>query len=200
MPRSAIGLEGFRDEIERRIALRHTHRQILSWLAGNGLIISKNTLSSRVMAWNASRRTRTAANTPALVAAINTAFYTTSHNDVAIAENITAQGIPTTPNQVEEIRLNHGWRRRANNDDQLAEARALTFSLVEKALKEGVVRCYGRGLFKTYLRLTYRYQARDNDVRDALAHLDTRGTESRRRGPDKGRKEGEFIILKPDWL
>jgi hypothetical protein len=90
MPRSAIDLEGFRDEIERRIALRHTHRQILSWLAGNGLIISKNALSSRVMAWNASRRTRTAANTPALVAAIDTAFHMTSYNDVTIAENITA--------------------------------------------------------------------------------------------------------------
>jgi hypothetical protein len=107
MPRSAIDLEGFRDEIERRIALRHTHRQILSWLAGNGLIISKNTLSSRVVAWNASRRTRTAANTPALVAAIGTAFHTISYNDGIIAENITAQGIPTTFNQVEEIRLNH---------------------------------------------------------------------------------------------
>ena len=79
------------------------------------------------MAWDASRRTRTAAQNPALVAAIDTAFHTTSHNDLTIIENITSQGIPITRNQVEEIRLTHGWRRRANNDDQLAEARALTF-------------------------------------------------------------------------
>jgi hypothetical protein len=157
MPRPRIDLDAFRDEIERRIAQKHTHPQILSWLAGKGVIISKNTFSSRIVAWDASRRTRTAAQNPALVAAIDTAFHTTSHNDLTIAENITSQGIPTTRNQVEEIRLTHGWRRRANNDDQLAEARALTFSLIKKALKEGVVRCYGRGLFKIYLRLIYRH-------------------------------------------
>jgi hypothetical protein len=45
-----------------------------------------------------------------------------------IADNITAQGISTTRNQVEEIRLKNGWRRRANNEEQLAEMRALTFT------------------------------------------------------------------------
>jgi hypothetical protein len=82
----------------------------------------------------------------------------------------------------------------------LAEARALTFSLIKKTLKEGVVRCYGKGLFRIYLRLIYRYQTRDNDVRNALIYLDTRDIESRRRGSDKGCKKEEFIISKPDWL
>jgi hypothetical protein len=200
MPHPRADLNAFRDEIKRRIAQKHTHRQILNWLAGNGLIISKNTLSSRVMAWNTSRRIRTAGTNTTLIEAIKIAFHTTNHNDQTITDNITTQGIPTTRNQVERIRLKHSWQRRANNDDQLAEVKAHTFFLIRKALEEGVVRYYGRGLLKTYLRLIYHHQARDNDVRDALAHLDTRGTESRRKGPDKGRKGEEFITPGPDWL
>jgi hypothetical protein len=59
MPRPRKDLDAFRDEIERRIASKHTHRQIRSWLAGEGLIISKDTLQSRCVAWEATRRTRT---------------------------------------------------------------------------------------------------------------------------------------------
>jgi hypothetical protein len=78
--------------------------------------------------------------------------------------------------------------------------RAETFALTKQALHEGVVRCYGRGLLRTYLRIKYRHNAREDDVRDAIATLDTPGTESRRKGPDKGRKESEFITPGPDWL
>jgi hypothetical protein len=200
MPRPRIDLDAYRDEIERRIAQKHTHPQILSWLAGKDLIISKNTLSTRIAAWDASRRTRTAGTNTTLIEAVDIAFHTTNHDDQTITDNINAQGIPTTRNQVEEIRLRHGWRRRANNDDQLAEIRAVTFALTKQALQEEVVRCYGRGLLRTYLRIKYRHNAREDDVRDAITTLNTRGTESRRKGPDKGRKGGEFIIPGPDWL
>jgi hypothetical protein len=37
-----------------------------------------------------------------LVSAIDMAYHTTNHSDNTIAENITAQGIPTTMNQVKE--------------------------------------------------------------------------------------------------
>jgi hypothetical protein len=63
-----------------------------------------------------------------------------------------------------------------------------------------VVRCYDRGLLRTYLRVTHRRQARDDDVRDALSTLDTAGTESRRKGPNKSREGGEYITPGPDWL
>jgi hypothetical protein len=36
MPRPRIDLDTYRDEIERRIAQKHTHPQILSWLAAKG--------------------------------------------------------------------------------------------------------------------------------------------------------------------
>jgi hypothetical protein len=44
MPRPRKDLDAFRDEIERRIASKDTHRQIRSWLAGEGLVVSKGTL------------------------------------------------------------------------------------------------------------------------------------------------------------
>jgi hypothetical protein len=135
---------------------------------------------------------RTAGTNATLIEAVESAFHTTNHGDQTIADNITAQGIPTTRKQVEEIRLKNGWRRRANNEDQLAEMRAETFALTKQALHEGVVRCYGRGLLRTYLHIKYRHNAREDDVRDAIATLDIPGTESRRKGPDKGRKGGEL--------
>src|SRR3954447_15876844 len=63
-----------------------------------------------------------------------------------------------------------------------------TFTLVEQALREGVVHCYGRGLLRTYLRVKFHRNAREDDVRDALAMLDAAGTESPRRGPNKRRQ------------
>ena len=112
------------------------------------------------------------------MSAIEAAFHTTHHDDEVIAQNITAQGLPTTRNQVREIRLAHSWRRRNDNDSQSANLRQETFTLVEQALRQGVVRCYGRGLLRAYLRIKFRHNAREDDVRDALAMLDAAGTES----------------------
>lgn len=200
MPRPRKDLDQFREEIERRIANHDTQTQIRSWLARNGLTVSKNTLSKRVVAWEASRSTRIAPSQPALVSAIEAAFHTTYHDDGEIAANITAQGLPTTRNQVKEIRLAHNWRRLNQTDAQLAEQRSTTFGLVEQALQQGVVRCYGRGLMRTYLRVAHHHHAREDDVRDALAMLDDAGTASRRKGPNRRRKGGEFITPGPDWL
>jgi hypothetical protein len=108
MPRPRIDLDTYRDEIERRIAQKHTHPQILSWLAGKGIIINKNTFSSRIIDWDTSRRTRTAGTNTTLIEAVEIVFHTTNYNNQTIADNINAQGIPTTRNQVEEIRLRHG--------------------------------------------------------------------------------------------
>jgi hypothetical protein len=56
---------------------------------------------------------------------------------------------------------------------------------VGQALNDGITRCYGRGLLRTYLRVKYHHHARENDVRDALTQLDIEGTESRRKEPNK---------------
>jgi hypothetical protein len=88
-------LDAFRDDVERRIASKHTHRQIRSWLAGEGLTVSKGTLQSRCVAWEATRRTRTAGTAPTLIEAVEAAFHTTDYNDQTIADNITATGFST---------------------------------------------------------------------------------------------------------
>jgi hypothetical protein len=71
---------------------------------------------------------------------------------------------------------------------------------VEQALRQGVIRCYGRGLLRAYLRIKFHHNAREDDVRDALAMLDAAGTSSRRKGPDKGQQRGEFLTPGLDWL
>jgi hypothetical protein len=38
--------------------------------------------------------------------------------------------------QIKKARLAHNWRRRSNNDAQLANARAETFALVAQALQQ----------------------------------------------------------------
>jgi len=198
MPRPAIELDVYRTEIERRIANKDTQGQIRRWLASRGVRISKNTLSTRVVAWEASRRTRTAASDPSLIAAVEQEFFTTHHDDQTIADAITAQGLSTTRNQVEEIRLSQGWRRR-HRGNAVAEARAETFARVQAALQEGACRCYGRRFLQSYLRLN-GHIAREDDVRDALAHFDPQGTEARRRGPSRRQPGGEFIVPGPDFL
>ena len=77
-----------------------------------------------------------------LISKIDTAYHTTHHRDQTIADNISGSGTPTTRNQVKRIRLAHNWRRRGDDDDQLAASRAETFTLVEQALQQGAVRCF----------------------------------------------------------
>ena len=66
MPRSQIEPDEPRDEIERRIALKHTQPETLNRLAQQGAIISRNTLSTRVNAW-ATDRSKTASSDARLV-------------------------------------------------------------------------------------------------------------------------------------
>ena len=117
MPRTQIELDQYRDEIERRIALKHTQPQILNWLARNGAIISRNTLSTQVNIWATDRANRTASSDALLVAAVDTAFHTSQHSDQTIANNLTATGLTIIYRQIKRVRLANRWRRRANNDN-----------------------------------------------------------------------------------
>lgn len=200
MPRTPIDLEPFRHEIQYRINAGDSQTQIREWLVTKGISIGRTVFSERINSWKISRRTPTLTSNPTLISAIETAFHTTTHDDQTIAHNLFRQGIFTTQNQVKIIRLAQGWRRRSNDEVQLAIKREETFSLIKKALQQGECRCYGRGLLKTYLKVKYCHNARDDDVRDALAHFDQKGTESRRPGPKKSHFNGQFITPGPDWL
>jgi hypothetical protein len=49
-----------------------------------------------------------------------------------------------------------------------------------------------------YLCIKYRYNTREDNVRNTIIIFNIPGTESRREGPNKGRKGGEFVIPGPD--
>jgi len=117
-------LDEFRAEIEPRIASGQNHKEIRSWLATQGVQISKNTFSTRCIAWEPRPRSKSAGSTPVLVSAVEGAFHTTRHDDETITGNINAQGIPTPQSQVKKVRLAHGWRRRGNNDGRRGQPRA----------------------------------------------------------------------------
>lgn len=84
---------------------------------------------------------------------------------------------------MQEVRLQHGWCKRAANDAQIAEQRSETFDLVRQELNKGRVRLYRRELVITHLRTHRGYRAREDDVRDALRRLDGQGTTTRKPGP-----------------
>jgi hypothetical protein len=198
MPRPAVDLEPYRDEIERRLLQNHQgHAEVLAWLETEGVTIALNTLRRRCKDWGTTRRALT--SDAAVIAQVEELYFSTHKDDEAIASALHIQGLHTSARQVREIRMTNGWLHRAGDATQLAQQRTETFARVHAALQEGTCRCYGRGFLQSYLRLN-GYIAREDDVRDAIAFYDAQGTQARRRGPDKRRRNGEFITPGPDFL
>lgn len=178
MPPPPIELEPFRHEIEYRINAGDTQTQIREWLVTKGVSIGQTVFFERINSWKISKRASTLASDPTLISAIKTAFHTSADDDQIVAHKLISQGIFTTQNQVQTVCLAQGWRRRSNDEEQLALKREETFSLIKKAFQEGECHCYSRELLKTYLKVKYHHNARDDDVRDALAYLNQKRTES----------------------
>jgi len=178
MPRPLTNLEPFREDIQRRILIqKQSQEEILKWLKGKNIHCSKRSLIRRCKEWEASRWTTSSPSNSSLLEAIQNAFNTTFDSDEAIAQKLNSQGLQTTPNQVQEIRLKYGWRRRAANAEQLEAQRTETFTRVKGLLKEGSIRQNGREFVQTTLRVEQHYQAREDDVRDALKAFDPKGIE-----------------------
>lgn len=142
MPRLKINLEPYRHEIESQIESGNTQTEIREWLSTKGIHISKNAFSRQISRWKISRRTFTPAKNALLISAIKRAFHTTKYDDETIAQYISSQGIPTSQNQVKEIRLAQGWQRRGNDNNQLSEKRAQTFLLIKEVVT--TIKAYGR--------------------------------------------------------
>ena len=129
-PRPRKELDEFKAEIQLQFAEGQSYNDIRRWLAGKGVRISKTTLCSRVVEWQGKTAT-TLSSDINLVSEVDSAFHATHHDDKTIAANVNAIGIPTTHRQVKRIRLAHGWRRRSDTNDQLADSRAETFALAQ---------------------------------------------------------------------
>ena len=56
MPRPEVNLDRLRPEIEQRIILRkQSHKEVLAWLAIQGIVINRKTLQRRIIQWGISR-------------------------------------------------------------------------------------------------------------------------------------------------
>jgi hypothetical protein len=199
MPRTAVDLSKFRTQIERRLLIHHhTQKDVLNWLKTVGVSVTIDQLKARCKEWGFSRRGAT--TDPAVLEQVHDRFHTTTEDDSTIATKLGAQGLSISARQVKELRLQHGWRRRAGTDEQVKEQRADTFQMVQQELEEGTIRAYGRELVQTHLRIHHAHRAREDDVRDALRKLDSKGTAARKPGPKKRKRDGEYIVRGPDWL
>lgn len=74
----------------------------------------------------------TTAGTDTIIRGINNEFQSAVHNDSAIANTLVANGIDTTPNQVQEVRLKHGWSRRLPTSSLQSNARRLLKSFHQR--------------------------------------------------------------------
>ena len=93
---------------------------------------------------------------------ISSLFHTTTDNDTAIAQRLTAQGIPLSARQVKDARLLQGWRRRNNKEEQQQLHRQSTADMIADRLAEGTARNYGRNYIITALRVNGHRARRDN--------------------------------------
>ena len=60
MPRSAVNLYRFRNEIENQLLVQHrTQKEVLSWLASEGVPITIDILKARCREWGFTRRNAT---------------------------------------------------------------------------------------------------------------------------------------------
>ena len=176
MPRPALDLDRYRDEIERRVLVqKQRHKDIVKWLEEQGCKTTTQTLVRRCRDWGASRRPSVPSDDPDLIAAIREEFMSTFDNDATISKALKSRGIHTSRNQVNEIRLKQGWHRRSNDAADRAEAKRETFNRVKQAIDEGIVRPHNREAIRKALVTHYHYHAREGDVREALKVLNPEG-------------------------
>jgi hypothetical protein len=181
MPRPPIDLDKYRDEIERRVLVqKQRHKDIVKWLAEQGCQTTTQTLLRRCRLWGASRRPTVSSDDPLLIAAIQEQFSSTFDNDSTISKTLNARGIQTSRNQVNEIRLKHGWHRRTIDEGDRAEAKRETFNMVKQAIDEGIVRPHNREAIRKALMNHYHYHAREGDVREALKVLNPESITARK--------------------
>jgi hypothetical protein len=178
----------------------YTHEEVLSELEEKGVTISRATLKRQLQAWGLSRRRTKVGLSDELAERVNWLFHHTLLSDAQIASKIIEDdGLETSENQVQEIRLLFGWQRRHNTADKSTQQAAETQTLVQNLLYTGPGRSYGRRWAATYLRHQFGHRARDLDVANALRLFDPSGVTSRLPNMRKERLD-DYITEGPDYL
>lgn len=136
MPRTAVDIDRFREENEKRLLLNHhTQKEVVDWLQAEGVSITVPILKKRCKDCGFSRRD--ASTDLTILNRVRDRFHTTTEDDSTIATTLSAEGSHISARQVKRLRLASGWRRRAANSEQMAEQLAETFETVQQELDEG---------------------------------------------------------------
>jgi hypothetical protein len=177
-----------------------THKQVLDWLANEGIQCTLRTLERRLQQWGVRREAATAEVTDELAERVNYLFHHNLYSDSQIASKIIEEdGLQTSARQVKEIRLLFGWQRRYNTASSSTQQETVTQTLVQDLLHTGPGRSYGRRWAITYLRHQFGHRARQYDVANAQRLFDPQGVASRVPGMRKKRLEN-YITAGPDYL
>src|SRR5438045_8558937 len=108
MPRPEVNLDHLRPEIEQRIILRkQSHKEVLAWLATQGIVINRKTLQRRIIQWGISRHGSAAHETA--VASGESALRYTQKDETASARDLNAEGRKSKARTVPSIRMGKGW-------------------------------------------------------------------------------------------
>jgi hypothetical protein len=108
---SHLQVDDFQLQITHMKRDGHTHNQVLSWLRDQGVIIGITSLKERLQIWGVRRSTRVRFSDE-LAERVNWLFHHTLLSDSQIASKIADEdGLETTENQGQEIRLLFGWER-----------------------------------------------------------------------------------------
>jgi hypothetical protein len=195
-----LTIDHFQPQLSRLKEEGLTNKQLLNWLLEEeGIQCTLRTLKRRLQQWGVRRNAVTQVPiTDELAERVNYLFHHSLLSDSQIAIKIAEEdGLQTSANQVQEIRLLFGWHRQNLTPTQSTAQQQLTQQYVGQ-LVAGEGRSFGRRWAITYLRRR-GYRARQLDVADALKLFDPEGVARRVPGLRKKRLEN-YITAGSDYL
>jgi hypothetical protein len=131
MLRSAVDIDRFRPQIEKKLLVEHrTQKDVVTWLGTRGISLTVGRLKQQCKPWGVSRRG--AAADERTVEQVHRRFHTTTEDDATIAKKLSSEGLSITARQIKDLRLQRHWRRKASNDTQIKEQRAGALEIVQQ--------------------------------------------------------------------
>jgi hypothetical protein len=118
MPRSAVDIDRFRPQIEKKLLVEHrTQKDVIDWLETREVFLTVGQLKQQCRNWGVSRR----GALDETIEQIYRRFHTTIEDDATITKKLSSKRLSITARQIKDLRLQRHWRRQASNDTQIKE-------------------------------------------------------------------------------
>jgi len=139
MAPSRVDLDIYRDEIHDRIYEYNDQMDdIVAWLRDEKEVnIVKRTLQRRCTEWGFTQRLRE--YPPEWIEAVRVSFFSTFSTDVEIAKDLQDIGFRITAWQVKAVRLEHGWKRKTNTQEELQRQWDECVKALQEALAQDTI-------------------------------------------------------------